>query len=54
MSDDRDVSWSVWRQDDNGNEFKIESGLSESDARSIVEEFERRGHKQMYWVRKEE
>ena len=54
MNNDNEQVWSGWRQDDNGNEFRIEAGLSEFDARSIVEEFERRGHKQICWVRKEE
>ncbi len=44
--------WSVWRQDDNGNEFMIASALSESEAKSFAEEFESRGHKQIYWLRR--
>ncbi len=42
--------WEVWRQDDNGNELRLASGLSQSDAKSIVDEYERHGHKQMYWA----
>lgn len=46
--------WSVRRQDDNGNEFTIASALTEPEARSLVEEFESRGHKQIYWLSKEQ
>lgn len=46
--------WSVWRQDDNGSEFMIASALTESEAKSFVKEFEGRGHKQVYWLRKEQ
>ena len=53
MLEENTNSWSVWRADDNGNEFEIASALSESEARSIVEEFEGRGHKQIYWARSE-
>ncbi len=42
--------WSVWRQDDNGNRFLVESGLSRDTARRTASEFERRGHKQTYWI----
>ena len=46
-------TWSVWRQDDNGNEFMVASALAEQEARMIVEEFESRGHKQIYWLKNE-
>ena len=48
-----DRSWSVWRQDDNGNEIRMASQLKETEALAIVEEFESRGHKQIYWVKQE-
>ncbi|MEW6181939.1 MAG: hypothetical protein AB1500_02015 [Bacillota bacterium] len=37
--------WSVWRKDDNGNVFLIESGLTEADALKLAREYERKGHK---------
>ncbi len=43
-------SWEVWRQDDNGNRFQVQAGLSEDRARRLVAELEARGHKQTYWA----
>jgi hypothetical protein len=43
-------AWSVWRQDDHGNRFKVCQGLSQTDALCLVAEFEARGHKQSYWA----
>jgi hypothetical protein len=43
--------WSVWRQDDNGNVFMVKNGLTEIDALRLVREFERKGHKQIYWAK---
>lgn len=42
--------WCVWRQDDNANRFPLDAALSEQAARSMVDEYERRGHKQLYWA----
>lgn len=42
--------WSVWRQDDNGQRFRISSGHSRVDAERACAEFEAKGHKQLYWV----
>ena len=47
---DRDT-WEVWRQDDNGNTFVMQTAASEQEARCVADTFERRAHKQMYWVR---
>jgi len=46
-------NWSVWRQDDNGNEIRMASLLKESEAQALVDEFEARGHKQMYWIKED-
>jgi len=46
-----DPSWSVWRQDDNGNVFLVRSGLTEVDALMLVRDYERKGHKQIYWAK---
>jgi hypothetical protein len=41
--------WRVWRQDDNGNRFLIARDLPQEEASKMVQELERRGHKQVYW-----
>ncbi|EDY19467.1 conserved hypothetical protein [Chthoniobacter flavus Ellin428] len=46
-------TWAVWRQDDSGSRFLIEANLTEARARSVVAEFEARGHKQTYWCHDE-
>lgn len=46
-------TWSVWRQDDNGNEIRMASLLKESEAQTLVDEFESRGHKQIYWIKED-
>ncbi|MEZ5940458.1 MAG: ankyrin repeat domain-containing protein [Planctomycetaceae bacterium] len=45
--------WSVWRQGDDGNAFRMRRKLSKKAAEKVVEEFERRGHKQLYWIAKD-
>ncbi|GAB1270340.1 hypothetical protein NBRC116493_35940 [Aurantivibrio infirmus] len=42
--------WEVWRQDDNGNHFKMKEDLSYPQAKEIVAEYTAKGHKQFYWV----
>lgn len=44
--------WSVWRQDDNGNVFIVKTGLTQINALRLVREFENKGHKQSYWVKR--
>jgi hypothetical protein len=44
-------TWSVWRQDDNGNVFMVKSGLTEAEALRLVAEYEAKGHKQTYWAK---
>ena len=46
----RAVEWSVWRQDDNGTRMEVSRGLTEMEARTLVDELEKHGHKQMYWA----
>ena len=43
--------WSVFRQDDSGNEYLMQDKLFEEDAKEMVREFEARAHKQTYWCR---
>jgi catechol 2,3-dioxygenase-like lactoylglutathione lyase family enzyme len=45
-----DATWAVWRQDDNGNRFLISAGHTREEAERLCNEFEARGHKQLYWV----
>ncbi len=46
-------TYALWRQDDNGNRFCIETALTEEDARRKAKHFEDLGHKQMFWVEKD-
>ena len=51
---DRPVdTWAVHRQDDNGNRFIVEKGLSLETAEALVLEFESHGHKQTYWIERD-
>ena len=47
----KESKFSVWRLDDNNNEFLVRGGLSEDEALELVREFEGRGHRQAYWVK---
>ena len=42
--------FSVWRLDDNSNEFLVRDGMTEEEALALVREYEAKGHKQAYWV----
>jgi hypothetical protein len=46
--------WTVYRQDDNGNVFVVQRGLSTAEAQRLAAELESHGHKQLYWVTFEE
>jgi hypothetical protein len=41
--------WTVWRLDDNGNQFVVENDLTFQEAKALALELENRGHKQVYW-----
>ncbi|MDI1482679.1 hypothetical protein [Polyangium sp. y55x31] len=45
--------WSLWRQDDHGQRYEMSTFLSYSRAMRECATFEARGHKQMYWVRRQ-
>lgn len=47
---DSGVHWAVYRLDDNGNRFVVETGLTKEAAEELVAEFQSRGHKQLYWA----
>lgn len=42
----------LWRQDDNGHKFLIETFPCKADAVRAMKEFETRLHKQIYWIEK--
>jgi hypothetical protein len=44
------ATYSVYRQDDNGNRFVVERHLSREDAERLAAEFQALGHKQVYWA----
>jgi GNAT superfamily N-acetyltransferase len=44
------VGWSLWRQDDHGNRFEVNRDHTREDAERLKDEFEARGHKQIYWI----
>jgi len=48
------MNWTLWRQDDNGHKFLIQTGLTQNNAKQLVEQYEQKGHKQMYWAKKKE
>jgi hypothetical protein len=42
--------WTVWRRDDNGNHFVVQTGLSYEQAQAVVSSLEAKGHKQFFWL----
>lgn len=44
------LPYDLWRQDDNGNRFYIDQFPCRADAELARDEYERRGHKQAYFV----
>jgi hypothetical protein len=50
---DPEGTWTVHRQDDNGNRFVVQTGLTRAEAERLAAEFEAKGHKQVYWVEPE-
>lgn len=51
MHDKRNTGrWLLWRQDDHGNRFEVAVFDTKAEAERERERYERRGHKQMYWV----
>jgi hypothetical protein len=46
------ISWQLWRQDDHGNKVIIGEYASQQEAERLKQEFEDRGHRQIYWVEK--
>jgi len=50
----KEGGFSVRWLDDNNNEFLVRDGLTEEEALALVWEYEGRGHRQAYWVEKED
>jgi len=48
--DDGTPVWQLKRQDDHGNQYTVDIFDSEEEARKMMEYYERKGHKQTYWV----
>jgi len=46
------TEFSVWRLDDNNNEFLVQDRLTEHEALALVREYEAKGHRQAYWVKR--
>lgn len=44
-------AWELWRQDDNGNRFRIARFGTRESAEAEQRRFEALAHKQTYWVR---
>ena len=45
-----DLPWCVMRLDDNGNTVVIKRLPTREQAQTLADQFEARGHKQMYWI----
>lgn len=45
------ADWKLFRLDDNGNDFLMESFLTEFSANWVRRKYEAKGHKQLYFVR---
>ncbi|MDY6912803.1 MAG: hypothetical protein SVM79_10655 [Chloroflexota bacterium] len=42
--------WQLKRQDDHGNQFIMANFSSRKQAENTLEHYERKGHKQTYWI----
>lgn len=45
-----EARWALWRQDDNGHRFLVCVSPTRQQAEAAREDFEARGHKQIYFV----
>ncbi|MFD5285137.1 hypothetical protein [Streptomyces rubrogriseus] len=46
------LPWLVFRQDDNGNRYRVGRYATRAEAQDIADTLDGRGHKQLYWVEK--
>jgi len=44
------LAWELWREDDNGNQSMMGRFIDQASAERCAQAFERRGHRQRYWV----
>ncbi|MFB7054357.1 MULTISPECIES: hypothetical protein [Streptomyces] len=44
------LPWLVIREDDNGNRYRVGRYATRAEAQKVVDSFEDRAHKQLYWV----
>lgn len=44
------MDWQLWRQDDNGNRFLVDSFSDRAAAQSRLEVLQAVPHKQFYWI----
>lgn len=44
------AAWELWRQDDNGNRFRVARFGAKTEAEAEQRRFEALAHKQIYWV----
>ncbi len=44
------MAFELWRQDDNGNRFLVDTFATRSQAEELMAELSRVPHKQTYWV----
>ncbi|MFF5102956.1 SPOR domain-containing protein [Streptomyces sp. NPDC000134] len=44
------LPWLVYRQDDNGNRYRVGRYATRAEAQKIADSLDTRGHKQLYWV----
>lgn len=42
--------WCLLRLDDNDNEFIVSCGHTQTEALSLAQEYQAKGHKQLYWA----
>jgi hypothetical protein len=46
----RSGRWTVWRQDDNGNQYEVSQHNTRAEAESVASAMDASGHKQTDWV----
>ncbi|MET9921060.1 SPOR domain-containing protein [Streptomyces sp. NPDC059605] len=44
------LPWSVIRQDDNGNRYRVGRYATQGEAQEMADKLDAHGHKQLYWV----
>ena len=54
INEDVGMAWQLWRQDDNGNRFLVDTFATKELAEERILALTRSHHKQTYWVSEEE